>query len=108
VPKEFATSLFHVTLEDGSDVLSAKRVNDLEALSRYNVTVFEFTLKRLVSEKSKRTFTLVEHYYNRFQMLPKKITLTEDQLVVFDDDVFFYSPYHVDNQQTHFETKRLM
>jgi hypothetical protein len=78
VPKQIADKLYHSTLEEGSDLIVGKRITDLDAESRYNMTVIEFTLKKRIDDGSKRSLILTEYYSGRYTPLPKKITLTED------------------------------
>ena len=47
-------------------------------ISRFNATIIEFELNDPVEEGSKNSFILTEYYYNKFDCLPKKITISDD------------------------------
>lgn len=77
VPTALASRLYHVNLADPEvkSTISWKWVEDLDAMKKYNASVIEFTLNDPVEEGLRNSFVLTEYYYNRFDCLPKKITI---------------------------------
>ena len=53
-------------------------------------------LKIDLKPKETISLTISENYYNIMSFLPKKIKLQEDQLVVFEDNVYILSPYLIE------------
>ena len=53
-----------------------------------------------MNHEEERILIITEDYFERLQMLPKKITLKEDQLVVFTDSVNHISFYQTNSQKT--------
>ena len=56
----------------------------------------EFQLK----EQFTQSCRTIEDFYERLEMLPKKITLREDQLAVFKDTINHVSFYQTNSQRT--------
>lgn len=66
-----------------------------------NFDFYEINFKNEpINYEEERYITVVEDYYERLDMLPKKITLREDQLVVFKDTVNHVSFYQTNYQIT--------
>ncbi len=62
---------------------------------------YEFNFKtEPMNYEEERILLITEHYYDKLEMLPKKITLTQDQLVVYTDSINHVSFYNTTNQQT--------
>lgn len=53
-----------------------------------------------MNQGEKRYIEINEDYFQRLEMLPKKITLNEDQLVVFKDTLNHVSFYQTNSQKT--------
>ena len=50
--------------------------------------------------EEERILIISEHYYEKLQLLPKKITIKENQLVIFSDSINHISFYHTISQRT--------
>ncbi len=66
-----------------------------------NFDFYEINFKNEpINHEEERIIIVNEDYYERLEMLPKKISLREDQLVVFKDAVNHISFYQTNNQRT--------
>jgi len=66
-----------------------------------NFDFYEINFKNEpINYEEERYITVVENFYERLDMLPKKITLREDQLAVFKDTVNHVSFYQTHSQRT--------
>jgi len=62
---------------------------------------YEFNFKtEPMNHEEERYLLITEHYSEKLEMLPKKISLTQDQLVVFSDSINHVSFYPTNTQQT--------
>jgi len=66
-----------------------------------NFDFYEINFKNEpINHEEERIIIIVEDYYERLDMLPKKITLREDQYVVFKDTINHVSFYQTNYQNT--------
>jgi hypothetical protein len=73
-------------------------------VSDENFDFYEINFKNEpINYEEERFVTVVEDYYERLDMLPKKIMLREDQLVVFKDTI-----NHVSFYQTNFQMLKVL
>ena len=62
---------------------------------------YEFNFKtEPMNHEEERILLITEHYAEKLEMLPKKISLTQDQLVVYSDSANHVSFYNTNSQET--------
>ena len=76
--------------------ISKKNSNVDNEYDYYNV---DFNSEPMNYEEE-RVLTITEEYSERLELLPKKMTIKENQLVVFSDSINFLSFYSTNNQKT--------
>lgn len=104
-----------------AEMKSSNEDNDLltPKISRQNFNIdneFDYYDVNFKSEpmnnEEERVLTITEEYYERLELLPKKMTIKQNQLVVFTDTINFISFYSTKIQKTvvnlPFETTELM
>ena len=86
---------------DGREEVSGIKINKLIRVNDENFEFYEINFKsEPMNNEEERILVIQEDYFGRLSMLPKKITLKEDQLVVFQDTQNFISAYSTLDQRT--------
>ena len=86
---------------DGKEEVSGVVVNKLNRLSDSTYDFYEINFKNEpMNNEEERVLVIEEDYSGRLEMLPKRITLKEDQLVVFSDTQNYLSVYTTNEQRT--------
>ena len=80
---------------DGREEVSGIKINRLTRILDETFDFYEINFKNEpMNNEEERLLVIQEDYFGRLEMLPKKITLKEDQYVVFQDTQNFVSVYH--------------
>merc|ERR1719206_155373 len=91
VDPKHASELNYISFTQGDDVkLTAKKDGD-------SYTVL---LPKTLSAGGEASYTAEEVYGNTLTVFPEKITQSQNQLAVYEGNVFFYSPYKTTDQST--------
>lgn len=103
--KNYSQSLVHLKASiksvDGKEEVSGVKVNKLNRLSDGTYDFYEVNFKNEpMNNEEERILVIEEDYSGRLEMLPKRITLKEDQLVVFSDYQNYLSVYNTNEQRT--------
>jgi len=103
--KNNSQSLVHLkaTLKsvDGREEVSGVKVNKLNRISDTTYDFYEVNFKNEpMNNEEERILVIEEDYSGRLEMLPKRITLKEDQLVVYSDTQNYLSVYTTKEQRT--------
>ena len=86
---------------DGREEVSGIKINKLIRVTDENFEFYEINFKsEPMNTDEERLLVIQEDYFGRLAMLPKKITLKEDQLVVFQDTQNYISAYTTLDQRT--------
>lgn len=86
-------------LNEGEDI--KLKISKQSYFNDENFDFYEINFKNEpVNHEEERYITVVEDYYERLDMLPKKIMLREDQLVLFKDTINLVSFYQTNYQTT--------
>jgi len=103
LPNNLKTFLksFSVTQEGEDQKFSI--VDNLVIQKEYQATLYRIVLETPLKSQQSITFSVNEVYWKRMDPLPKKITLQEDQKVVLNDNVYYYTPYVVLSQSTSYK-----
>lgn len=89
-----ATNLANIRAE--SETGSALEVTAGDAKTGYTT----YTVKLAIAAGKAVTFKVFLTYVASLKPFPSEITMTQHQLVRYYDNVYFYSPYHTNNQRT--------
>jgi oligosaccharyltransferase complex subunit alpha (ribophorin I) len=108
VPHELKSKLVNLKIRQNRQKLPVTSVDNLQALAKYNCTLFEVTLQNPLPSGSSITLDIREKYYGRFIPFPAEITLTETQFVAFHDSKYLLSPYKVTEQTTKYKVKNVL
>jgi len=86
--------------EEESDILTPRisKVNS-NIDDEYDYYNIDFNSEPMNYEEV-RVLTIIQEYSERLELLPKKMTIKENQLVVFSDTINFLSFYTTNNQKT--------
>merc|ERR1719513_109057 len=91
VDPKHASELNYISFTQGDDVkLTAKKDGD-------SYTVL---LPKTLSAGGEASYSAEEVYGNTLTIFPEKITQSQNQLAVYEGNVFFYSPYKTTDQST--------
>jgi oligosaccharyltransferase complex subunit alpha (ribophorin I) len=86
---------------DGREEVSGVRINKLNRINDDTFDFYEINFKsEPMNNEEERLLIITEDYSGRLEMLPKKITVKEDQLVVYSDTQNFVSVYLTNEQRT--------
>lgn len=86
---------------DGREEVSGVKVNKLNRIVDDTYDFYEVNFKaEPMNQEEERLLILTEHYSGRLELLPKKVTVKEDQLVVFKDSQNYVSVYTTNDQRT--------
>lgn len=101
IPKKLESKLFLLTfkVKKAQESFQYKIIENFSLKQKNDVTLYEVTLNHYIPSHEKLQIFIEEQYYNRMIPFPTHITLMEDQLVRFEDNVLFYSPYVVESQK---------
>lgn len=69
-----------------------------------NYTNYQFLFKNPLQPNQKLSIKITENYFGRMKPLPKKITLAEDQNVMYTDNALLYSEYDVLKHKVTYQT----
>lgn len=94
-----------ITVEDpkNGSLYTHQKVNDAETEKKHNATLFKINLKWGLAPGKELKIKISVTYYQRMEPLPKKITTTEDQYVVYEDSAYIFSPYKINTQSSEYK-----
>merc|ERR1719206_369979 len=92
VDPKHASELNYISFTQGSDDVKLTAKKD-----GYSYTVL---LPKTLSAGGEASYTAEEVYGNTLTVFPEKITQSQNQLAVYEGNVFFYSPYKTTDQST--------
>lgn len=93
------------SIHEGEDI--KLKISKQSYVGDENFDFYEINFKNEpINYEEERYITVVEDYYERLDMLPKKIMLREDQLVVFKDTINHVSFYQTNYQLTNIILKK--
>ena len=101
--KNYSKFLLTINVDSNNCHPEIKKLNDNEIYEYYKIT-FE-----PLNQNEEITITVNEHYFNSFIFLPEKITLKQDQKMLYKQTLNFLSSYLTKNQKTEifFEKKNI-
>ena len=101
--KNYSKFLLTINVDSNNCHPEIKKLNDNEIYEYYKIT-FE-----PLNQNEEITITINEHYFNSFIFLPEKITLKQDQKMLYKQTLNFLSSYLTKNQKTEifFEKKNI-
>ena len=86
---------------DGNEEVTGIKINRLTRIVDENFDFYEINFKNEpMNNEEERLLFIQEEYFGRLQMLPKKITLKEDQYVLLQDTQNYVSVYNTIDQRT--------
>ena len=86
---------------DGREEVSGVKINKLNRIIDEHFDYYEVNFKNEpMNNEEERILVINEDYFGRLDMLPKKIPVKEDQLVVFTDTQNFISVYSTSDQRS--------
>lgn len=85
---------------DGKEEVTGIKINKLNRLSTETYDVYEINFRNEpMNNEEERILIISEHYFGKLQMLPKKIAIKDDQLVLFEDTQNLFSLYNTLEQE---------
>ena len=84
---------------EGDITLKLDKVKGNDQFDYYDISFKNYPL----NQEEERSILVTERYFEKLQPLPKKITLKEDQLVLFEDSINLVSLYETETQATNVE-----
>jgi oligosaccharyltransferase complex subunit alpha (ribophorin I) len=85
---------------DNSEAYSYKITENLKIKSEYNATLYKIELDPPVKAGATKKLRISETHWGRMQPLPKHISTQEDQKMILEDNLYFFTPYTVVSQST--------
>eukprot|EP00906_Rhabdomonas_costata_P030259 RCo042757 len=98
LPVTNVSRLAFLSARQGDTSLSVTSAEPKEFSLRKDVRFFQITLAHDL--KDHPTVTLVQDFFNTVTPLPREIARQENQFVLFQDDLYFLTPYPVQTQTT--------
>ncbi|KAJ4808015.1 Dolichyl-diphosphooligosaccharide--protein glycosyltransferase subunit 1 [Rhynchospora pubera] len=96
--KNLATMLV-IYLEEGKIIYSEFPINSTKPkLKQSNMTFYPVTLPKKLEKGKTAGLDVYVVLTNLLKPLPKEITQAESQLLVYTDNIYYTSPYHIRNQ----------
>ena len=80
IPKNSSNYLVYFSSKLNGKICNQKEYNEDSDFIYYKLTFDP------IQPQSKKTLTIIEHYFEKLEFLPKKITIKEDQLSLFKDN----------------------
>jgi len=93
VDPKHASELNYISFTQGSD-------NDVKLSAKKDGDSYTVLLPKTLSAGGEASYTAEEVYGNILTVFPEKITQSQNQLAVYEGNVFFYSPYKTSDQST--------
>jgi len=101
IPSENAETLRLLIVRDNfenSEEYKYKITENLKIKNEYNATLYKIELDPPIKAGGVKKIRISETHWGRMQPLPKKIDTKEDQKMILEDNLYFFTPYTVLSQ----------